>query len=118
MLSVEFRGADSVGLQSEGLLIKHCYLVNSTSLTMIVGNRSSRLVKIDHPGESQPRGPRGFYSLVVGIWLQWLRLRLRSIPYGLHSVREGPDDRSQPCVSDVDSPVMVHLFDLSSQFCD
>jgi hypothetical protein len=41
-----------------------------------------------------------------------LQLWLRSLPNGLHSVREGQDDRSQPSISNVDSPVF-HLFDLS-----
>ena len=50
------------------------------------------------------------------VWHRGLRLKLRPLPNGLHSVREGPDDRTQPCVSDVDSPVVVHLFDLSALF--
>jgi hypothetical protein len=37
---------------------------------------------------------------------------LRPLPNSLHSVGKGPDDRSQPCVSDIDSPV-CQLFDLS-----
>src|SRR5664280_648003 len=47
-----------------------------------------------------------------GCMVRGLQLWLRSLPNGLHGVREGQDDCSQPSISNVDSPVF-HLFDLS-----
>src|SRR5271157_4454610 len=44
--------------------------------------------------------------LVADVWPRGPRLRLRPLPNGLHSVCKGPDDRSQPRVSDVDTPVL------------
>ena len=49
--------------------------------------------------------------LVVGIGLGGLRLRLWPLPNGPRGVGEGKDERSQPSVSDVDSP-MLHWFNL------
>ena len=49
-----------------------------------------------------------FHSLAVDVWLRGLRLKVRPLPNGLHSIRQRPDDRRQPCVSDIDSQWYIY----------
>src|ERR1035438_5216785 len=49
-------------------------------------------------------------QLAAGAWFRGLEHR--PLPNSLHSVHERVDDRSQPCIGDIDSP-LLHLVDLS-----